>query len=157
MYLHGTDRPSLIEFGQKTWGISVAQIDNYIAEAKVWIQKKIDMLAERGMEVSLARRLMLLKKCIDANDRGLAHEIIKDLDKLLGKYPRNVDDEGMRKGDTNFFVWLNSQNGNTKLTAVEAEQIKSLEHSTGITVTAEMQKNQPKISKETIPQKGKKS
>lgn len=88
LLLNGYDAPHIIEFcKQKGWGIQKAQVYAYIGKARAMIKDNYDPKIFGLLQDSVARRMKLFEACRMAGDRNTAHEILRDLDKLLGKYP----------------------------------------------------------------------
>ena len=84
----GCNRPEILEYAiKKKWNVNTSTVDNYIALARKWIYRINDQNAEQGLKDSLAKRSMLFFKCIKSNNFGVAHSVLSDTDKLLGRYP----------------------------------------------------------------------
>lgn len=87
LLLRGNGRPEIIHYALEKWKLSEGSIDQYIKKAMLWMDKLYEHRGEQGLKLSISRRTMLMEKAIQAGDLTTAHDIMKDLDKLLNQYP----------------------------------------------------------------------
>ena len=87
MLLDSYDRPTIIQYASKTWGIGDRQVDDYIQKANVMIEMDYKEKRYQKLRRSIAKRYKLKQRAVKKGDYHLAHEIQKDIDKLEGLYP----------------------------------------------------------------------
>lgn len=87
MLLDSYDRPTILRYGVKEWGVTERGVDCYITEANKWIDNAYKEKRYQKMYRSIARRYRLKTLAKKKGDLNLAHEIQKDIDRLEGLYP----------------------------------------------------------------------
>lgn len=91
MLLVGADRLKIIQYCAEKWKVGERTADLLIHRATEILDEKVEVNAEKLLNKSLKTRWDLLFRAIQAKEIATAHEIAKDLDKLLGLYPTKVE------------------------------------------------------------------
>lgn len=87
MLLQATPTVDIIEYGMEKWELTRNGVEKYITEAYILMREHARLERDELVSASLAQRRYLKNKAIKAADYRLAHDIVKDEDKLLGLYP----------------------------------------------------------------------
>lgn len=87
LLLSGADRLKVHQYASEKWSSSERSTDELIRRANVIMEEKFDVDAEKMKNRSLKSRMDLFWRALEAKELSTAHEIRKDLDKLIGLYP----------------------------------------------------------------------
>lgn len=87
LIIAGQDRPTITEYAETKWGVCQSVVDAYTREAREWIKKGAQEVMDEGIKGSVKRRLALFAKAFSNGELQTAEGILRDLDKLLNRYP----------------------------------------------------------------------
>ena len=109
--IKGYSRPEIIQFALENWGVGEVQVDHYIAQAKILIEKHFEMNAKNYLKTSIVRREYLISKTLSKGEHSIALEAMRDLSKLLNEYP--VEKKEIDLGQETLAAWLKTNSNGT--------------------------------------------